>query len=131
MAVKLRFHKGLSTHFRQRLRLAGMAVDEEIAQRLLAGLPIATGLPQEAIDRIRAASLSDSGDPTRFDLMRAWENENPGQRPFPPPFAERVLDQATEAQQTLDVEGNPGVYLTRIIALCRAELGDDPFLPDF
>lgn len=131
MAVKLRFHKGTTTFFRQRLRLAGMSVDEEIAQRMLAGLPVAVGMPQEIIDRVKTAALDESGTRTRFDIMREWENDNPGQRPFPPPFAERVLDLAKEAEQTLSLEGDPSIYLGRISALCRAELGDDPFLPDF
>lgn len=132
MAVKTRFHRGLTTHFRQHLRHAGIAIDEELAHRLLVGIKIGRGIPQEIIDRIRSDTLGNVDAITRFDLMRAWENDHPGQRPFPKPFAQRILDWAREAQQLLMMEdGNPGLQLDRIIATCRAELSDDEDLPDF
>lgn len=131
MAAKTRFHRGLTSHFRQHLRQAGIAIDEELAHKLLVGAQVGIGIAQEIIDSIRISTLGTSTSVTRFDLMRGWENDHPGQRPFPKPFAQRILDLAHEVEMTIGMESDPSPLLARIIATCWAELSDDEDLPDF
>ena len=130
MAAKTRFHRGITSNFRMMLRRAGIAVDEELAHRMLAGKPVATGVAEGIVDKARLAALNNSSEVTRFDLMRSWENDHPGQRPFPPPFAQRVLDLTREIETLLEMEGNPTILMGQLRALCLSELSDDDDLYD-
>jgi hypothetical protein len=131
VVAKTRFHRGITANFRTHLRQAGIAVDEELAHKLLAGRPAGIGKIDEIVTRLRDSSLNDSNATTRFDLMRMWENDHPGARPFPAPFAQRVLDKVRAVEEIINLEGDPSLLLGQLEALCRAELSDDEDLPDF
>jgi hypothetical protein len=108
------FHRGLSHELKYRLQLAGVRIEEIDAQRALAGKPIVTGAPWTWID----SYLERIFDPSRKQqLMLQWENDNPDKKPFPPLFAEVVLN----TLRSLDPD-NVEATVARLIELAEGEL---------
>lgn len=124
------FHKGLTSHLRARLRLVGASVDEATAQKLLTGK---TSLGQPWNDEL--ATLRWEIKDQRMDLMRTWEGEHPGRKPFPEPFAQRQLTALSKILKGLEPEDGhvpewPEVQaairqLRDLRSACQDELLDD------
>jgi hypothetical protein len=128
--VSVAFHRGLTTELRVKLQMAGLRIEEIDAQRALAGLLTrevdARGNPINSNDNKRAIrsgagawieKLVEEVLADRFKLCREWEERNPGQKPFPPMFAEVVLAEARD----FDIE-DPMATINKIIELAEGEL---------
>lgn len=125
MVVKTRFHRGTTRWLRDRLRAAGLAVDEELAQLIMSGRKVLLTTQQDAVDALQHQAWEE-----RMAHNRAWEDANPDRNPFPKPFAQRVLELIRDAQDAVRSEGDASLYLGLAAALCVGELDDDlPFLP--
>lgn len=124
MPPKIRFHKGITSALRASMRKAGMALDEEVAQYVMAGRQVATDPASTVLRRLRHDIHED-----RFDLMRKWEADHPGQNAFPPPFPQRVLDKLNEIFKLVDsgeVDAmSVSMMLGDIREMCTKELEDD------
>jgi|SRR5882757_6741952 len=125
MVVKTRFHKGTTRWLRDKLRAAGLAVDEELAQLIMSGRKVLLTSQQALIENLQHSAWQD-----RIALNRDWEEAHPDRNPFPKPFAQRVLELARDARNVIATDGDPSYYIDEISSLCRAELDDDlAFLP--
>jgi hypothetical protein len=112
--VSAAFHRGITQALRRKLQTAGIRVEEQDAQKLLAGYPVfAPNSPFKEVARQIVAEVHYA----RFDLMRAWEAEHPGEKPFPPVFAEVVLNTLRNAD-TDDLT----TAVLEVIKLAEAEL---------
>jgi hypothetical protein len=128
MAIKTRFHKGQTAYLRARLRLAGIKVDEEVAQLIMAGRTI---FPPHSSQQETVSLLQHEAWQNRHQHSRTWEETHPGRNPFPKSFAERVHELARDGYRASQEEGgDPGFYLMRLEEMARAELDEEnPFLP--
>jgi hypothetical protein len=129
MASKTRFHRGQTAWLRARLRLAGIKVDEELAQMIMSGRHVfpPSSAQDDMVQRLRDTAWND-----RHDHSRTWEQAHPGRNPFPKSFPERVHEFAAEGLKIAYSEegGDVSFYLQRIEEMARAELDEDnPFLP--
>lgn len=129
VASKTRFHKGATAFLRARLLLAGIKVDEELGQVMMAGRTVfvPNSPQQDLVERVRHEAWED-----RHQHGRAWEQAHPGRNPFPKSFAERVHELARDGcRVALEADGGDlSFYLERIREMARAELDEDnPFLP--
>jgi hypothetical protein len=117
VALKSRFHKGLTAYLREKLRLGGLAVDEQQAQYLLAGedpfTPPVSGWLQTLRDRV----LAD-----RTEIARQWESDHPGQKPFAPGFAEQVREIVLEMNKALGNDGDLSYLVRKLDMLSATEL---------
>ncbi len=130
MAVS--FHRGLTREFIRIVQMGGIRVEESDAQKALAGMltrevdvrgnPIKSDENQNAI-RSDAAKVIENAvkkvlDPTvKFDLMKQWEEEHPGESPFPPSFPQVVVSEL----EMIDPD-NPEPTIKAILALARKEM---------
>lgn len=134
-AARNRFHKGLSTVLRQALRREGLSLDEEMAQFALSGI----SLPIAGAAGLLVSDLVQDTLSARSALAARWEEQNPGQNPWPPSFPDRTLriakaalDAAYETQDpdlSLQLAALLGA-LNRIVSMSEAELQLDPFTPE-
>jgi hypothetical protein len=122
-----RFHKGITAMLRHKMRLMGLQIDEETAQKVLGGATAAQKWSREV------GALVDEVKTERFTLMRVWEEHHPGRNAYPEPFAQRALAQISKAINALDptekdVEPNAKDALRVLRAFssdCISELHDD------
>jgi hypothetical protein len=116
--VSVALHRGLSSEVRFRLQLAGFRIEEIDAQRALLGQDLVKGgiltEVREFLDEIVADVLILEN---RLKITREWEERNPGKEPFPPTFAETVLDQLRNINAD-----NPMETVAMLIELAEAEL---------
>lgn len=82
------FHRGIIQSLRRSMQTAGIRIEAQDAQKLLAGGPVFTA--QSPFKETASILVSDAHR-ERFKWMEEWENEHPGENPFPPVFAEVVL----------------------------------------
>lgn len=110
------FHRGITQVMRRRLQTAGIRVEESDARKALAGATVvtATSPAQEVIWDIAHRTWAE-----RFTIMSEWENDHPGESPFPPVFAEVVLAKLREAILDSDALLES---VTEVIKLAEAEL---------
>lgn len=99
-----------------RLQTAGIRIEEQDAQKALAGATVAKpgSAAQETV-----ALIADTIWLNRFTSMPRWENDHPGESPFPPVFAEVVLAKLREA--ALDPDTLPDA-VREVIMLAEGEL---------
>lgn len=126
------FHRGLTHELKLKLQQAGIKVEELDAQRALAGLltreidtrgnPVKSTENQHAIRSgaagIVTRAVEEVLDPAnRFDLMRQWENDHPGEQAFPQSFPEIVIEllEFAEPDDLVDL-------VKEIVDLARLEL---------
>jgi hypothetical protein len=113
-----------------RLQLAGMRISELDAQRALAGLltrevdargnPVTSNDNKRAIRSDAARWVEDQvADILKhhISLQREWEERNPDKDPFPPLFAETVL----ELSRNINAD-NPMETIAKLIELAEEEL---------
>lgn len=112
--MSVSFHRGLTHALKLRTQMAGVRIDEADAQRALAGKAIVTG---EFWHKILAMVTYILDNETRQQLMKEWESENPNKKPFPPLFAEKVLEKLRNINQD-----DPGETIAELIALAEGEL---------
>jgi len=126
------FHRGLTHELILKLQLAGIRIEDPEAHRALAGLltrevdnrgnPIKSPENQRAI-RSSAAQwvetyVEEILEPsTKQRLMRQWEEDHPGKSPYPPTFAEVVLDKL----RSMDPD-DAASTIQELIELAQAEL---------
>lgn len=110
----LGFHKGLTAELRLKLQPAGLRIEEVDAQRALAGYPLVRSNAQVWVSQFSEEILVP---PTNTDLMLSWENDHPGEKPFPPNFAEVVLREL----MGIDPE-NPGPTINKLMELAQKEI---------
>ena len=110
------FHRGVTQSLRRRLQTAGIRIEEQDAQRALAGAPVVKDFSpaQDTVRDIAAAVWVE-----RFVLMPKWENDHPGETPFPPIFAQVVLAKLQEALLDPDTLASA---VTEVIKLAETEL---------
>jgi len=106
------FHKGIVSYLRMKLQMAGIRAEDTDLQRFLAGVSSFRGKIAHV-----AYDLADEAFQNRFDLMRAWEEENPNQTPYPPLFAEVVLSELRQIDTA-----DPGPTIANLIQLAEQEL---------
>lgn len=109
-------HKGMSSLLKIDLQLAGLKIDEEVAQNILIGRDVKIAGP--ALSWALSARDKVMDTENRLSICREWENSHPGENPFPKLFAEIVR----ETLLSLDPE-NPGEQIQELIALAETELG--------
>jgi hypothetical protein len=110
--------------------MAGLRIEEIDAQRALAGLLTreldARGNPVQSNDNKRAIRsgasqwievIVEEVLANRFDICREWEQRNPGEKPYPPMFAETVL----EMLRKIDPD-NPMATIAQVIELAEGEM---------
>ena len=110
------FHRGVTQELRRKLQTAGIRLEEQDAQKVMAGADVVkvTSPAKETIANISHEVWRD-----RFGLMSRWENDHPGESPFPPIFAEVVLAKLREA--ALDPDTLPDA-VREVIMLAEGEL---------
>jgi hypothetical protein len=109
------FHRGVTQELRKRLQTAGIRVEEGDAQKAIAGATVARpGSPaQDTVTEIASEVWR-----LRFPLMHDWENDHPGESPFPPIFAQVVLDKLRADMNEDDWRDT----VVELIKLAEAEL---------
>lgn len=128
--MSVAFHRGLTHEFRLKMQMAGIKVEENDAQRALAGLLTreidARGNPVKSNDNKHAIRSGAAGIVertveevlnNRFELMKQWENDHPDTNPFPQSFPEIVIELLEYAEE----ESLPDLQV-EILELARGEL---------
>lgn len=109
------FHRGVTQALRRKLQTAGIRVEEQDAQKILAG---ATVVNASAPAKETFTTISKDVWFDRFGLMRDWESEHSGEDPFPPIFAQVVLEKLQQAC----IHGTTEEVVLELIQLAEAEL---------
>ena len=128
--MSIAFHKGLTSELMMRLQLAGLRIEEIDAQRALAGMltrevdargkPLASNENKKAIRSGAARWVESQVEDVikhHIVLTKDWEERNPDKDPFPPVFAEAVLELA----RNIDPE-NPMETVGQIVQLAEDEM---------